>query len=182
VISCFVSPPSQGYCATSDAQAAAVDFLEQLSIQTHKKFNQHHSMSDSDENIQLPNYREILSGATSYHDAVNRVKPHLHSTLKLPAKNPLQPEAKATPRDFHRRGESDDHRNDFLDEEDSIYGNSTQQQQLPQAQGKPIDLPMSGFKSRAVYCEVSASSSLLEILSFISAHMGKASLQTHRFF
>jgi hypothetical protein len=159
-----------------------VDFLEQLSIQTHKKFNQHHSMSDSDEDIQLPNYREILSGATSYHDAVNRVKPHLHSTLKLPAKNPLQPQAKATPRDSHRRGESDDHRNDFLDEEDSIYGNSTQQQQLPQAQGKPVDLPMSGFKSRAVYCEVSASSSLLEILSFISAHMGKASLQTHRFF
>ncbi|KAH9570870.1 hypothetical protein CY35_02G063500 [Sphagnum magellanicum] len=111
-------------------------------------------MSDSDEDIQLPNYREILSGATSYHDAVNRVKPHLHSTLKLPAKNPLQPEAKATPRDFHHRGESDDHRNDFLDEEDSIYGNSTQQQQLPQAQGKPVDLPMSGFKSRAVYCEV----------------------------
>ncbi len=64
-------------------------FLKQLSIQTHKKFNQHHSMSNSNEDIQQPNYKEILFGATNYHDDGNCVKPHLHSTLKLPTKNPL---------------------------------------------------------------------------------------------
>jgi hypothetical protein len=46
-------------------------------------------MFDSNEDIQQPNYREIISGATNYHDDANRVKPHLHSTLKLPTKNPL---------------------------------------------------------------------------------------------
>jgi hypothetical protein len=64
-------------------------FLEQLSIQTHKIFNQHHNMSNSNEDIQQPNYEEIFFGATSYHDDGNRVKPHLHTTLKLPTKNPL---------------------------------------------------------------------------------------------
>jgi hypothetical protein len=46
--------------------------------------------------------------------------------------------------------------------------------------GKPINLPMSCFKSRAMYCEANTSPSLLEILSFIFGHMGKVSLQ--RFF
>jgi hypothetical protein len=46
-------------------------------------------MFDSDEDIQQPNYREIISIATSYHNAMNGVKPHLHSILKLPTKNPL---------------------------------------------------------------------------------------------
>jgi hypothetical protein len=46
-------------------------------------------MFDSDEDIQQPNYREILSGATNYHDVVNHVKAHPHSTLKLLTKNPL---------------------------------------------------------------------------------------------
>jgi hypothetical protein len=63
-------------------------FIKQLSIWTHKKFNQHH-MSDSNEDIQQPNYKENLYGATNYHDDVNCVKPHLHNTLKLLAKNPL---------------------------------------------------------------------------------------------
>jgi len=84
-----VFPPSQGFCATFVTHVTIVHFLEQLSIQTHKKFKQHHSMFDLDEDIQQPNYREILSIATSYHDGLNRVKPHLHSTLKLLAKTPL---------------------------------------------------------------------------------------------
>jgi hypothetical protein len=46
-------------------------------------------MFDSDEDIQKPNYKEILSGATSYHDVINRVKTHFHSTLKVLTKNPL---------------------------------------------------------------------------------------------
>jgi hypothetical protein len=84
-----VSPLSQSFCTTFVAQAAIVHFLEQLSIQTHKKFNQHHNMFNSDEDIQQPNYKEILFIVTNYHDALNCVKPHLHSTLKLPTKNPL---------------------------------------------------------------------------------------------
>lgn len=64
-------------------------FLEQLSIQTHKIFNQHHNMSNSNEDIQQPNYMEILFVATNYPDAINRVKPHLHNTLKLLTNNPL---------------------------------------------------------------------------------------------
>jgi hypothetical protein len=63
-------------------------FLEQLLIWTHKKFNQH-QMFDLDEDIQQPNYIEIISRATCYHDVMNCVKTHLHSTLKLSAKNPL---------------------------------------------------------------------------------------------
>jgi peptide methionine sulfoxide reductase MsrA len=43
-------------------------------------------MFDSDEDIQKPNYKEILSGATNYHDVV---KAHFHSTLKVLTKNPL---------------------------------------------------------------------------------------------
>jgi hypothetical protein len=46
-------------------------------------------MSNSNEDIQQPNYKEIFFGATSYHDDGNHVKPHLHNTLKLPTKNPL---------------------------------------------------------------------------------------------
>jgi hypothetical protein len=84
-----VSFPSQGYCATSIAHATTVHFLEQSSIQTHKKFNQHHNMFNLNENIQQPNYKEILSKATDYCDAVNCVKSHFHGTLKLSAKNPL---------------------------------------------------------------------------------------------
>ncbi len=83
-------------------------------------------MFDLDEDIQQPNYKEIIFGPTSYHDAMNCVKPHLHSTLKLLAKNPLQSEAKTTPKAFHCCGESDDRIDDFLDEEDSVYGNNTQ--------------------------------------------------------
>jgi hypothetical protein len=41
---------------------------------------------------------------------------------------------------------------------------------------------MFGFKSKAVYCEVSASPSFLEILSFIFAQTWKANLRTHNFF
>jgi hypothetical protein len=69
--------------ATFVTQATTVHFLEQLAIQTHKKFNQHHNMFDSDEDIQQPNYKEILSRATSYHDVVNHVKAHFHSILKF---------------------------------------------------------------------------------------------------
>jgi hypothetical protein len=85
----YVSFPSQGSCATSIAHATIVHFFEQLSMQTHKKFNQHHNMFNSYENIQQPNYMKIFSRATNYHDVVNHVKPHLHSILKLLAKNPL---------------------------------------------------------------------------------------------
>lgn len=46
-------------------------------------------MFNLDENIQQQNYKEILSRATNYHDAVNCVRPHFHSTLKLSANNPL---------------------------------------------------------------------------------------------
>jgi hypothetical protein len=46
-------------------------------------------MFNSNEDIQQPNYREIISGVTNYHDVVNRVKAHFHSTLKLLTKNPL---------------------------------------------------------------------------------------------
>jgi len=83
-----VSPPSQGFCATSIAQASIMHILEQLSIQMHKKFYQHH-MFDLHEDNQQPNYTKITSGTTSYHDVVNCVKPHLHSTLKLFTNNPL---------------------------------------------------------------------------------------------
>jgi hypothetical protein len=87
---CFfcVYPPSQGSCTISIAQTIIMHFLKQLSIQAHKKFNKHH-MFDLDEDIQQPNYREIIFGAISYHDVVNCVKPHLHNTLKLSANNPL---------------------------------------------------------------------------------------------
>jgi hypothetical protein len=46
-------------------------------------------MSNSNEDIQQPNYMEILFVATNYPDAINRVKPHLHNTLKLSTKNSL---------------------------------------------------------------------------------------------
>ncbi len=82
-------------------------------------------MFNLNEKIQQPNYKEILSRATSYHDVVNCMKPHFHNTLKLSTKSPLQPEIKATPRAFHHCGESDDHINDFRDEEDSVCGNNT---------------------------------------------------------
>ncbi len=83
-------------------------------------------MSNSNEDIQQPNYMEILFVATNYPDAINRVKPHLHNTLKLSTKNSLQPKAKATPMAFCHCGENDDHKNDFLDEENNVCGNSRQ--------------------------------------------------------
>jgi hypothetical protein len=163
-----ISAPSQGACATSVMQAAAVSFLELLSIQTHRR-----NLSDiSACLIQMKTINWQITGKFSLDlDLPVTIScDSCATTFEVASQASVAPEAKATRRDGHSCHGNDVHKNDFLDE-DSVYGVSMQQQ-LPQAQGKPVDLPISGFKSRVVYCEASVSSSLIEILS-ISVQMGE---------